>query len=131
MNRKWEIIFYKDVEGFCPVDEFLETLSEKDKTEINAWIDFLGNVGFDARRPQVDYLRDGIHELRVKLSRGGSRTLYFFCYNDYIVLTNTFYKRTDKIPDSEITKALKYKQDFLSRYSKENIGDANANSDTN
>ena len=124
MDRKWKIIFYKNAEGKCYVDEFLKTLSEEDVDKMEAQIEVLSKEGINSRKPQTAYLRDDIGELRIMLSRGGTRTLYFFCYRDYIVLTHTFYKRTDKVPDKEIEKALKYKQDFLNRYDKENIGEA-------
>ena len=88
-------------------------------------IEHLRKEGFNIRRPQADKLRDDIYELRIQLrGRKKARTLYFFCYNDYIVLTHTFIKKTQKVPTNEINKALKYKNNFLERYSLENIKEA-------
>jgi len=63
----------------------------------------------------------GIHELRVKLSGDEIRILYFFCYQDFIVLTHAFQKTTDKVPDAEIRKAKKYRQDFLQRMTEDDL----------
>jgi phage-related protein len=81
----------------------------------------LKEQGINSTRPQSDYLRDGIHELRIKLSRGDTRTLYFFCYETNIILTHAFYKRTDSVPDSEINRALIYKEKVFQKYNKETI----------
>ena len=73
----------------------------------------LEEQGAQLPRPYADILSDGIHELRVKLSGDQVRILYFFCYQEYIVLTNWFTKNTDKIPIREIEKAKKIRNDFL------------------
>lgn len=38
----------------------------------------LGEVGHELRRPEADFLRDGIYELRVSLRGVHRRILYFF-----------------------------------------------------
>jgi len=123
-QKEWKIIFYRDKDGNSPVEEFMETLTESEAEKMETLIEFLEEKGINLHRPYSDYLRDDIHELRIKLSRGESRTLYFFCYGDYIVLTHTFYKQNDKVPINEINKALEYKQDFINRYSINNIEEA-------
>ena len=56
-------------------------------------------------RPYADILEEGIHELRIKLTGTQTRILYFFCYQNIIVLTNVFEKHTDKVPKAEIKLA--------------------------
>ena len=80
-------------------------------------------MGNNLPRPFADYLKEGIYELRVKLSGDETRTLYFFCFEEYIILTHCFLKKTDRIPKTEIKRALKYKDDFLRRYDKNTIKD--------
>jgi len=70
-------------------------------------------------RPYADLLKDGIHELRVKLSGNQVRISYFFCWRDFIVLTNVLMKTTDKVPESEINNAKKCRDDFLKRIDEE------------
>jgi phage-related protein len=121
MKKDWSVKFYRNDEGECPVEDFLNDLSENDRDKIQVWLDVLEDRGINLHRPQADYLRDGIHELRIKLSKGGTRTLYFFCFETTIILTHAFYKRTDKVPENEINRALIYKQDILNRFNKDNI----------
>ena len=123
-KKEWKIIFYKKESGKCPIAEYLEKLSPLDKEFLLKWIQYLQEVGNEIRRPYGDYLRDKIYELRVELTNNNTRTLYFFCYEDYIVLTHTFNKKTNKVPDKEIEKALKYKTDFLNRFNINNISEA-------
>lgn len=124
-QKQWEIKFYKTETGKCPVNEFRATLTDDERDWMDLCIEHLSREGFRLRRPQADLIRDNIYELRVQLrSRKKTRTLYFFCFDDYIVLTHTFIKRTDAVPPQEIKKALKYKDDFLQRFDKSNIGEA-------
>jgi len=119
--KNWKVKLYTTKSGKCPVNEFLETLSVEDKEDIIEKIYYLKSVGNEIRRPHGDYLRDKVYELRVSLTNHHTRTLYFFCYEDYIVLTHTFIKKTDKVPEKEINKAIKYREDFLQRINKNNI----------
>jgi phage-related protein len=105
------------------MQDFINTLSDKDKKKVNVVIDYLKERGIELRRPHSDYLRSGIHELRIKLERGTTRTLYFFCYENYIILTHAFYKRTDAVPENEISKALDCKIEIMQKYTKENINE--------
>jgi len=120
-KKRWKVVLYKTAEGKCPVSNFLISLSEKDFADITKGIEYLRAVGNDIRRPHGALLRDKIYELRIPILNNQTRTLYFFCYNDYIVLTNSFIKKTDKVPENEIKKAIKYREDFLERFTKETI----------
>ena len=73
-------------------------------------------------RPYADILEDGIHELRIKLTGTQVRILYFFCYQNIIVLSNVFDKHTDKVPKTEIVMAKDNRMDFLSRFKENDIG---------
>ena len=110
--KEWKIIFYEDSNN-CPINDFMDTLTDDDKDKMTSAIEYLKTVGIGLRRPQGDYLRDGIYELRVTLSGDKTRTLYFFCYETNIVLTHTFIKSTKKVPEKEIERALKYKEKYL------------------
>ncbi|MCK5718989.1 MAG: type II toxin-antitoxin system RelE/ParE family toxin [Thiomargarita sp.] len=45
----------------------------------------------------------------------------FFCYGDFIILTHEFTKKTKKVPEKEIEKAIKIRNDFKSRFSEEKL----------
>ena len=120
-QKEWKIVLYKTERGKCPIKDFMQTLAEDEKAEMTDKIEYLRIYGNNIRRPRADYLRDKIYELRMTLTKNETRTLYFFFNNNEIVLTHAFYKKTQSVPESEINKAIKYKNDFLNRYNKGNI----------
>ena len=117
----WHVIYYEYKNGHCPVYEFLESLSDREKAKLFNWIALLERDGPQVPRPYADLLEDGIHELRVKLTGDQVRVLYFFCYRDFIVLTHCFTKHAAQVPVAEIEKAKKYRIDFLKRYTEKKI----------
>jgi phage-related protein len=62
--------------------------------------------------------------MRRRLSGDQVRILYFFCYKDFIVLTNWFTKNTGKVPVREIEKARKLRNDFIHRISEQSLRNA-------
>jgi phage-related protein len=123
-QREWKIRLYTTADGKCPMKDFMKTLSREEKAEITDRIKYLKIYGHKAIRPRAAYLRDKIYELRMTLTTTETRALYFF-YNDddEIVLTHAFYKKTQAVSESEINKAIKYKNDYLQRYKKVNINE--------
>lgn len=112
----FEILFYKDSSGNVPVQQFIDSLDEREQAKMVAMIGYLQAYGFNAVRPNADILLDGIHELRTKITGDQVRTLYFFCYRNYIILTHSFIKRTNEVPEKEIRTAIHYREDFLKRF---------------
>lgn len=54
----------------------------------------------------------------IKLTGNQVRVLYFFCFREYVVLTHAFTKTTSKVPEDQIKKALRRRDDVLSRFKK-------------
>ena len=111
----YEIIFYEDKKGLCPVDEFLDTLLPKVRAKVMKWLQMLEREGPNLPRPYADILSGKIRELRVVFGSNHYRFLYFF-YGNKIIITHGFLKKTDQVPIHEIEKAEQLRQDFLSRY---------------
>ena len=103
--------------------DFIDSRNERNQAKVLSLISLVQEYGPNLPRPYADLLTDGIHELRIKLSGNDIRILYFFCYRDFIVLTHAFIKTTDKVPESEIKKAQKYRDDFLQRVSREELNE--------
>jgi phage-related protein len=76
----------------------------------------LSKMGNTMDRNHGAYLRDDIYELRVKTRYGHIRLLYFFFRKSIIVITNGLHKKTQKVPDPEIKRAIQYREDYLSRH---------------
>jgi phage-related protein len=96
-----KVIFYEDEEGNSPVEEFLDRLDESAKAKITARIEFLGKHWRQVRRPLVDYLEDGLYELRVQFAKDKVRVIYAYMFKDHIVLLHGIIKRTAKVPESD------------------------------
>ena len=119
--KKWTIIYYEDSEGNCPIEKFISSRKLSNRAKILSWISLLEERGPNLPRPYADFLEDGIHELRIKLSGDQIRVLYFFCYKDFIILTHAFTKNVSKVPKSEINKAKKCRDDFLERFNESQL----------
>jgi phage-related protein len=121
MANEWHIYYYDRADGTSPVQDYINALPLRERAKTLAFIGLLETNGPNLPRPYADLLKDGIHELRIKLTGTQTRILYFFCYQNIIVLTNVFEKHTDTVPESEITLAKTCRDDFLSRYSEKDI----------
>jgi phage-related protein len=121
MTNEWRVYYYDKTDKTSPVKDYINALPLKERAKTLAFIGLLETNGPNLPRPYADLLKDGIHELRIKLTGTQTRILYFFCYQNTIVLTNVFEKHTAKVPESEITLAKTYRADFLSRYSEQDI----------
>lgn len=117
----WKIVYYEDSSGTSPVYEFINSQKVGNQAKIASWLSLLEEKGPLLPRPYADLLRNGIHELRIKLSGNQIRFLYFFCFQDFIVLTNSFRKTTSKVPEKQIRIAEKCRDDFLVRYTEKRL----------
>ena len=117
----WKIIYYETKDGGCPVEDFINSKSINNKAKIFSLLTILEEKGPNLPRPYADFLKEGIHELRVKLSGDQTRILYFFCYKDFIILTHGFNKKTERVPENEIKKAVKHREDFLLRFTESRL----------
>lgn len=121
MKKSVKAYFYRDHRGRIPVIHFIDKQRIKDQAKIILFIERLETEGTGARRPLVDYLNDGIYELRIKLTDKETRILYFFVFENAVILTNAWSKKgkADKKTeyDKYMKQAKKYRKDFLQRYS--------------
>ena len=111
---KTEVIFYRDERGQAPVVEWLRELRRKDKkayAKCNARIQVLAQLGHELRRPMADYLRDGIHELRIRHGHVNYRMLYFFHGQAVSILAHGLTKE-DEVSNADIERAIERKEAF-------------------
>jgi phage-related protein len=110
-----EILFYRTRYGRCPIEEFLDDLSEKQARKVT-WVLRLIR---DVDKVPSEYLKklantDDIWEIRIH-SEGLSIRLLGIYYNNNFILTNGFVKKSQKTPSSQIKLAEDRKKDFFSR----------------
>ncbi|HSW54447.1 MAG TPA: type II toxin-antitoxin system RelE/ParE family toxin [Ignavibacteriaceae bacterium] len=111
-----EIIFYRTINNKSPVEEFLNSLSDKHAEKV-LWV--LRLIKQLDRIP-ADYLKklentNDIWEVRASSGNNEFRLLGFWYKSNFIVLTNGFKKKTQKTPKLEIELAQKRKKEFLER----------------
>jgi phage-related protein len=107
------VVLYKDDDRTVPVLNWLDELPSRIQDKCAVRIKRLSECGHELRRPEADYLRDGIYELRVRYRHVNYRMLYFFYGNQVVVLTHGFTKER-KVPPKEIDHALTLKTRFES-----------------
>jgi len=112
--HEYEIEFYRESDGHCPVDEFMDSLPDKHLARVHAYLELLEEKGPDLQRPYADILGEKIRELRPGFGRHEYRFLYFFA-GRRIVVTHGFLKKTDRVHPREIERALRYMRDWLAR----------------
>jgi len=105
---KTEVIFFREEDGSCPLLEWLDMLPLKVQHKCIEKIERLSELGFELRRPEADYIKDGIYELRVAFQRVQYRILYFF-HQGQAVLSHGLIKE-DVIPPVQIGRVIKRKQ---------------------
>ena len=112
----WEIEFYEAVNGDCPTRQFLTSLNKSDELPfVRRALNNLQEFGNLLRRPQADFLQDGIYELRIPVKRKQFRLLYFYFYQDRIVISHGL-RKEDKVKTADIEKAKKHRDDYFLRH---------------
>jgi len=71
----------------------------------------LEDLGHELRRPEADFLRDGIYELRASYQGVHYRMLYFFYGGKAVVVTHGLAKERE-VPKQEIDKAIRAQSAF-------------------
>lgn len=106
-----KVALYQEDDGSVPVLDWLDGLSDKAKAKCRVRIERLKELGHELRRPEADYLRDGIYELRVGLEGVNYRMLYFFHGRTASVVSHGLVKKR-LVPPEEIEVAVERKEKF-------------------
>ncbi len=75
---KTRVALYREEDGSCPFIEWFDKLQARVQDKCYLRLERLREMGHELRRPEADFLRDGIYELRVSLGGVHHRILYFF-----------------------------------------------------
>jgi phage-related protein len=99
------LVLFCEANGKVPLLDWFGTLPAKASDKCRAWLRRLRERGHEMRRPEADYLRDGIYELRVGLRGVNYRMLYFFSGRDVVVVSHGLTKERI-VPPKEIDLAV-------------------------
>jgi phage-related protein len=84
-----DVLFFQEAEGKTPpLIEWLDVLPPKARVKCLVRLKRLEDFGHELRRPEADFLRDGIYELRASYQGVHYRMLYFFHGRAAVVLTH-------------------------------------------
>jgi phage-related protein len=111
-----DIIFYKTSNNKVPIEEFLESLPDKQVKKI-LWVLRLVK---QLDKVPIEYFKklestDDIWEVRVSSGNNDYRLLGFWNKSKFIILTNGFKKKSQKTPRKEIHLAEIRKKDYMER----------------
>lgn len=106
-----ELVFYREEDGYVPLLEWFEEIPKRARAKCRVRIERLRRLGHEIRRPEADYLRDGIYELRGSLQGIHYRMLYFFYDKSAVVVSHGLVK-DKKVPSKDIDLAVVRKHCF-------------------
>lgn len=109
-----EIKFYKLPSGKSPIEDFLDSLSSKEAQKV-VWV---LNLVEELEYASAKYYKqlqntDGIIEIRIQIGKNHFRLLGFEHKAAFVVLTNGFKKKDQKVPKSEIELAQQRRKEYL------------------
>ena len=110
------IEFYRTAFGDCPIDEFLDSLSDRDAQKV-AWVlrlvERLEIVPPQYFKKLVD--KDDLWEVRAQMGGNSYRLLGFFENSRLLILTNGFAKKQQKTPRREVELAQQRRAEYSQR----------------
>jgi phage-related protein len=101
---KTEVIIFAEEDGSSLLLEWLDQIPAKVQDKCIVKIERLAELGNELCRPEADYLRNGIYELRVNFRSINYRILYFF-HGRQAILSHGLIKESE-VPSSEIDFAI-------------------------
>jgi phage-related protein len=104
-------VLYGENDGSCPFLDWFSELPAKAQDKCYLRLERLRELGHELRRPEADFLRDGIYELRVSLQGVHYRILYFFHGTVAAVVSHGLVKQR-VVPPKEIEGAIARKKQF-------------------
>ena len=109
------VVFYQAQPGNSPVLDWLKEINAtnpKAYDKCRAAIARLALLGHELRRPEADYLRDDIYELRIRSGSVNYRLLYFFHGRTVSVVAHGLTKEA-AVPAASINQAIARKAAFI------------------
>jgi phage-related protein len=118
-----KVALYREEDGSCPFIEWFDKLPAKVQDKCYLRLERLREMGHELRRPEADFLRDGIYELRASLGDVHYRILYFFHGARAAVVSHGLTKER-VVPPKEIDRAIERKKRFEANPSKHTYEEA-------
>ena len=116
---EFKVEFYETVDGFCPVQEFLDTLKAGDPGDFAAVVAGLAKLRNRQyhREPLSKAIGDGLLELR-HVGKLNTRVLWFFMKDQRIIAVHGIRNKGQAIPARDRETALDRMRDWRKRMKK-------------
>lgn len=108
---KTRVVLFREEDGSCPFFDGMSKLPPKVQAKYLSRLERLREMGHELRRPEADYLRGGIYELRATLQGVNHRILYFFHGNVAAVVSHGLVKER-VVPPRDIDRAIERMRRF-------------------
>jgi len=118
---KTDVELYSEEDGTCPLLEWMDTLPPKAQDKCIVKIERLKEMGHELRRPEADFLRDKIYELRAALQGIQYRILYFF-HDKLGIISHGLIKEKEKVLPKDIDLAIERRERFKKDPSRHTFG---------
>ena len=107
------VVLFRDSAGRTPLIEWVAGLPQKSREHAYASLERLRAIGHGLRRPESDYLVDGIYELRFRCERVNYRVLYFFHGRTAVIVSHGIIKQTDRVPVRDVELVRRRRLQYL------------------
>ena len=114
------VILYCEEDGSCPFLDWLDEQPVRAQAKCLLRVERLRELGHELRRPEADFLRDGIYELRVSLQGVQFRVLYFFHGSAAAIVSHGIVKER-MVPPKEIERAIERKNRYEANPAKHSL----------
>jgi phage-related protein len=108
-----ELVFFREIDGSTPFLDWFGGLQPRVQDKCRVRLERLQQFGHELRRPEADYLRDGIYELRIGFHGKNYRVLYFFHGREAVVISHGLEKEK-AVPPKAIEVAIRRMEQFKS-----------------
>ena len=111
----FKCVYFQTDSGRVPVKEFIDSLHDRTQQKYFTVAGLLEEYGKSLPNPHADYIGNDIYELRFTGIEGQIRVFYFFYFENKIVFTNGFVKKTQKAPKREMDLAQRRRNLYFER----------------
>lgn len=118
MSRKLIGRFYITEAGASPVEKWLNEQTVPVQAKIAHCMSLLEDHWEMRPFLFVQYLRDGLFEIKNKVNGTWPRVIYFHYHDDQLIYLHGFLKKGKKIPPNELEIAMRRRRDFYRREEK-------------
>ncbi|MBE9054791.1 MULTISPECIES: type II toxin-antitoxin system RelE/ParE family toxin [Sphaerospermopsis] len=108
----FQLEWYFDENGESEALEYFNQISEQQQLKFLFLVKRIGDFGKISNKEQFRNEGDKIYAFKPQ----PDRFLCFFFTGKKIIVTNAFQKKTQKLPNNQKEKAIKYMNDFIQRH---------------